>query len=371
MISNGCSVALSNEAKNKNNVNVFDFTLQYNDYSDINLDNLLKSSEVSPYVDNVILTEVGRLDDKSHNFDLSELYKITSTRPNENQNLTWSDYIIKSSSYDKVLALGGKKQLNLKPGEIGIYNDPNFSHSKDLLDKALKMNTEIKIDNETYKLVGDVNDTNFVTDTIITISLGLIMNDEDYDKLVDNNNIDSYLNFTLPKDLVKEDGKVSPTQYLRDYFINLGLSPKTSLESYSRQLFMTISSSYTLIYMGIIFLIITGTVLALQFITEIRDNKIRYQTLTDVGASEIQMKKSIHKQIALFFILPLFQAIISSSVAIKCLSDVVSSRGFDIKYILIQTIFTAIILLLIYGLYYLSVRKSADKIIDSLKQRLL
>ena len=371
MISNGCSVALSNEAKNKNSVNVFDFTLQYNDYSDINLDNLLKSSEVSPYVDNVILTEVGRSHDKNHNFDLSELYKITSTMPNENQNLTWSDYIIKSSSYDKVLALAGKKQLNLKPGEIGIYNDPNFSYSKDLLDKALKMNTEIKIDNEPYKLVGEVNDTNFVTDTIITISLGLIMNDEDYDKLVDNNNIDSYLNFTLPKDLVKEEGKVGPTQYLRDYFMSLGLSPKTSLESYSRQLFMTISSSYTLIYMGIIFLIITGTVLALQFITEIRDNKIRYQTLTDVGASEIQMKKSIHKQITLFFILPLFQAIISSSVAIKCLSDVVSSRGFDIKYILIQTIFTSIILLLIYGLYYLSVRKSADKIIDSLKQRLL
>lgn len=370
MLSFGCSMALNNEAKKANKLNVFDLTIREYSGREKFIENILNSPEISPYVDSPTVVELGLADLDKFNFDLTDFSNKLMKENNYSKNsIYWSGYIIKGSAYDKALKLAGKEGLNLKTGEIGIYNDANFSCNYNSLEKAIKKNPIIKINNKDYKLVGQVNQTNLVTDTFITISLSFIMNDEDFNKYVDQKNINRFLSFALPKNVVEEEGKIAPTQHILDTFKSKNLDCESSLQSYSRQLFIAIASSYTLIYLGIILLLVTGTVLALQFITEIRDNKIRYQILTDIGASSIQMKKSLYKQIRLYFLLPLSVAMLSGVVAIIELSQLIAVRGFNINNILMETFFAVIILMLIYGLYYMAVRKSASKIIDLMEQR--
>ena len=229
----------------------------------------------------------------------------------------------------------------------------------------------ITIDGKPFTVVGDVYNYDLVTDRFITIYTGLILRDEDFNKYVSPSNINVFYNFKLPDTAVKSRGKIAVTEELMAILDKTGLEYETSLQGFARQLFMTISTSYTLVYMGIIFMMVTGTLLALQFITELRDNKIRYQTLTDLGATQDQMRKSVYSQIKLYFLIPLVPALSSSTAGVIGLTRVVAVRGFDTISIVITTLVAVVLLLLVYGVYFLAVRKSGKDLIGSLERRII
>ena len=72
--------------------------------------------------------------------------------------------------------------------------------------------------------------------------------------------------------------------------------------------------TYLGIYLGITFLITAGAVLAIQQLSQSTDNTKRYNLLKKLGASKKIMRKSLMKQLRVYFGLPILLAVLHSAV---------------------------------------------------------
>ena len=119
--------------------------------------------------------------------------------------------------------------------------------------------------------------------------------------------------------------------------------------------------SYLAIYIGSVFLIASAAVLALQQLSEAADNIDRYALLRKIGVDEEMINRSILVQIAIYFMIPLSLAIVHSIVGLKISSDIVSvfGDGSIMNYIIV----TMIIMIIIYGGYFIAAYNGAKKML--------
>lgn len=110
--------------------------------------------------------------------------------------------------------------------------------------------------------------------------------------------------------------------------------------------------SFVAIYVGIVFLIASAAVLALQQLSEAADNKHRYAILNKIGADKELLSRTIFKQIAVYFAIPLALACVHSVVGLKVANDVIRMVGS--LNALNSIILTAVIIILVYGSYFLA-----------------
>ena len=119
--------------------------------------------------------------------------------------------------------------------------------------------------------------------------------------------------------------------------------------------------SYLAIYIGIVFLITSAAVLALQQLSESADNVYRYRMLKKIGVDNEMINKSLFTQIGIDFIVPLSLSMVHSIVGLKVASDLVSIFGSgNIQYYIL---FTAIVLVVVYGGYFIATYNGAKKMI--------
>lgn len=98
-------------------------------------------------------------------------------------------------------------------------------------------------------------------------------------------------------------------------------------------------TTYLGLYLGITFLITSGAVLALQQLSQATDNVNRYELLRKLGASGRDMRRSLTRQLKVYFGLPMFLAVINSAVVVGmvfrlfdglAVSVIVSIVGFGV-----------------------------------------
>ncbi|MCX7615400.1 MAG: hypothetical protein N2Z65_06565 [Clostridiales bacterium] len=110
--------------------------------------------------------------------------------------------------------------------------------------------------------------------------------------------------------------------------------------------------SFVGIYVGIVFLITSAAVLALQQLSEAADNKQRYAVLQKIGADDKLLNRTILKQTAIYFLIPLAVACIHSIVGIKVANDAIRMVGsLDART---NILITAVAILTVYGAYFLA-----------------
>ena len=114
---------------------------------------------------------------------------------------------------------------------------------------------------------------------------------------------------------------------------------------------MAVIFTYIGIYLGIVFLIASAVILALQQLSQASDNRKRYLVLDKIGASRTMMDHSILQQLGIYFFLPLFLAIVHSVVGIKVVNSIIVYMGKGDLFG--ASIITGGIILLIYGTYFL------------------
>ena len=107
---------------------------------------------------------------------------------------------------------------------------------------------------------------------------------------------------------------------------------------------------YLALYLGVVFLISSGAVLALQQLSEASDSSDRYKALKRIGATEKMINKSIFKQTAIYFVMPLIPAIISSIVGINVVNDFLEIFGKS--NIIPAALITLVVLIIVYGGYF-------------------
>lgn len=106
-------------------------------------------------------------------------------------------------------------------------------------------------------------------------------------------------------------------------------------------------------FLGLIFLVCTGSIIFFKQMSEAEEEVNRYQILKNIGVSDNVLKTSIFKQVGFVFSVPLIMATIHSTVA---LSYIASLFHISLTILMLYTIVPYLVIYLIYyfitSMYY-------------------
>lgn len=160
-------------------------------------------------------------------------------------------------------------------------------------------------------------------------------------------NTDTVTAFTDNFYTVRADAALTdPDNFL--FSCPLRISDRLTIESSNFGL--KIITSYIGIYIGLIFLIASAAVLALQQLSDASDNQGRYALLRKLGTEEGMLRRALITQIALYFFLPLALAIVHAVVGIRVANAFIAI--FASVNVASNSLMTTILLLIIYGGYF-------------------
>ncbi|MDR1496515.1 MAG: ABC transporter permease [Clostridiales Family XIII bacterium] len=143
---------------------------------------------------------------------------------------------------------------------------------------------------------------------------------------------------------------------------DIKLSALTATEVGERSNSATVIVSYLAIYLGVIFLITAAAVLAIGQLSEISDNASRYGLLRKIGTDEKMIHKSILKQNLIYFGVPMLLGVVHATVGITVINRLISA--FDKGDIAQTSLFVAVVLLIVYGGYFIATYQSSKGILD-------
>ena len=275
--------------------------------------------------------------------------------------------VIKVSDYNKIAKLYGEEQYSLNDDEYIVLCD--FDNMTELRNQALKENKTIKIDGKTLHAKYDECKSGFIEMSASHVNTGIILVPDSFE-LKEEWKEEQFLaaNYNAETDEEKEKiekvltGENGSTleKNLNEKDIELEGMTKISLIEASKGLATIII--FIAIYLGIIFLIASSAILALKQLTESSDNKQRYMILRKIGCDEKMINKALFRQIFIFFMLPLALAIIHSIFGIKFVLSMLATLASP-EELLPSVIVTALIIGVIYGLYFLATYIGSKNII--------
>lgn len=264
---------------------------------------------------------------------------------------------ISLTDFNNILRLLGKDQVSLKENEYLAFTD--IGDMQKIIQESINDKTKININGKEL-IPADIKVLNITSydSTMKSNICTFVVNDDLVNELP---TVNTYLNVNYKddkslseigmQDIIKSNNDKNGYQV---YYIN-----KETVEATTAGLGAMVS--YLAIYMGIIFLITSAAVLALQQLCESADNTYRYELLKKVGVDEKIINKSLLTQIGIYFMMPLSIALVHSIVGLKFAQGVVSivGDGSMMKYILI----TLLVLVIVYGGYFMATYNGAKKII--------
>ncbi|KEI98219.1 ABC transporter permease [Clostridium botulinum] len=276
----------------------------------------------------------------------SELLKIK-----ERNFARYNVYFSKISDYNKILKLKGEKEIALNKSEVLILSSSGGAIN--LINEKLKSNRRINIKGKEYLIKNDkVIEENLKTSSRADNPCTVVINDE----LVSDYKISSSVLNVIYLDTNREENNKKYNKindnYIKDEYKNLDISIDaiTKDEVYSKSNGITSMMLFIAIYLGIVFLITSMAVLALQQLSEASDSIERYKALKRIGANKKMIDKTIFIQTLMYFSLPVILALIHSMVVIKIINDLTSMiiNTANFRYSILITVLIFIIVYLEY-----------------------
>ena len=270
-----------------------------------------------------------------------------------------TDYGINSisiSSYNDIRALSGEKSVSLANNEVLISS--NLGEVENTLKNILKNNEKIEIDGKEYKIAnnaligeGKVIKEAFESTGMTNNFFTLIVPDNIVSNLKP---IANKININFPKNSNEEERVQKLFNEYRDGVVDSSkygfVNGYTKARIYEDNNGMTNIVLFIGIYLGVIFLISSTAVLALQQLSEASDSIDRYKSLRRIGVSQKMINKSIFTQVSIYFGLPLVVALVHSVVAIKVVNGFLTM--FNRPDIGVSSLVTALIMVIVYGGYF-------------------
>ncbi|HII4523914.1 TPA: FtsX-like permease family protein [Clostridium perfringens] len=263
---------------------------------------------------------------------------------------------ISISSYNDIRALSGEKPVNLSNNEVLISS--NLGEVENVLKNILKNNEKIEIDGKEYKIAnnaligeGKVIKEAFESTGMTNNFFTLIVPDNIVSNLKP---IANKININFPKNSNEEERVQKLFNEYRDGVVDSSkygfVNGYTKARIYEDNNGMTNIVLFIGIYLGVIFLISSTAVLALQQLSEASDSIDRYKSLRRIGVSQKMINKSIFTQVSIYFGLPLVVALVHSVVAIKVVNGFLTV--FNKPDIGVSSLVTALIMVIVYGGYF-------------------
>lgn len=279
---------------------------------------------------------------------ISDVLSLNDISKNVNFEISY----IKISDYNKIREINNEEPINLNNDEILITS--NFSKTLPIIENYMKDNKTIKIKDKVYNIkneevIKDNLKTEFMQNNIITI----IINDEFCkDKTISSSNVN--INFNENNKNQSENNFVNSVKAYKnsdpDYDTVGYVIANTRNEIYEGNKGATTVILFIGIYLGIVFLISSMAVLALQQLCEASDSIERYVALKKLGADKKNINKTIFIQTLIYFSLPVVLALVHSIVGIKVANEFIMM--YNKPNILGSSLITAGMFMIIYAIYF-------------------
>lgn len=258
--------------------------------------------------------------------------------------------VIKLSDFNKIRELEGKTTFTMNDDEVMLLS--NYKSAKASIENMIKLKGIVNLNGKEYK----VANTEYLDDALYNSSIA-----DNVLTLIVNNNFDGdiYLSNAYMNVNYKNPGDESAEEDIKNSFYNtkdnkelydLPLITYTKQDVYDQNKTMGVTILYIGLYLGIVFLIASAAVLALQQLSEASDSSDRYKALKKIGATEKMINKTIFAQTVIYFVMPLGLAIVSSIVGINVVNKFLSMYGNT--NIVPTSLLTLAILVIVYGGYF-------------------
>lgn len=283
--------------------------------------------------------------------------------PDESSIYTAPNRIITASDYEKVARFYGLEPVQLAEDSYTIVSNYEFGMNE--LNKILASGEVIRLAGKEYHpadtrctdgyIEMSSNPSNFgfvvipdhaVTDAKVKLyaSYYIANYNQSYDKGTE------YIDKKLSSEkLFKDKGKSV-------FFVD------TKSEILSKSTGLTSIIVFLGLYLSIVFLLASSALLSLKELSQAVDNRKKYDILRKIGVDEKMIHRSLFRQSAIFFGLPLSLAIVHSVFGIQVCVEIV--EVFGKTGLLPAIVMTALFLLAIYAVYFVITYRCSRKIID-------
>lgn len=236
-------------------------------------------------------------------------------------------YIISQDMFNKISKIKGiKDRLNLKnPNDTILFDE--YYKGTFLSSYKNKLVTTIINNKKTALKIVDFKSHPFVNEYMT--GLVLVVNNNMYNEIYNKENIYRINNYITDN---KKDSE-SLTKELKTFMAEYRKeskydSPLLQFSSYYENYKKNLSTTGILIFiscfLGLVFLIATGSIIFFKQLSEANDYKKRYILLMKIGVRKIDIKNSIKKQILFVFLFPLVVGILHSIVAVSLLGKLLN-----------------------------------------------
>lgn len=286
-----------------------------------------------------------------------------------------STNMIPISIFNEVRKMQGNAPVELAENEILVAS--NYETMKDVSEKFAENENNLVIEGKEYKIKEKkvFDDCIYTTPTASTL-FSLVVPDE----LIENDHAHISeqiinVNFKGSEEdkKIEEDKltKILNAESFRDYSEQKKINEERGFVIYgmTRQMCMDASRGlstlvlFVTIYLGIVFLLSSAAVLALQQLSSCNESIERYSSLRKIGASRSMINKSIFTQVAIFFIFPLILAIVHSVVGVRAVNSFLMALGSSNK--MSSILITSLIIIIVYGGYLYGTYISYKNVIDN------
>ncbi|AZV59050.2 FtsX-like permease family protein [Clostridium sp. AWRP] len=256
------------------------------------------------------------------------------------KNLSEDEFmVVKASDFKKITkdlkvkdAEGILQKSELKSGEVIYVQRPKTlvqaSKIKNIEISNLKYN--VKMDLKTPLFGGIINDP------------CLVVNDKDYEIIKSNFKESKFYGIIVndQKNTLDLSAKLRTIRVLDNNLYSYAQKYRSGYEAYGVIFFMGC-------FLALVFVVATGSIIHFKILSEAYMDKEKYKILLKIGMTERELKSTISKQTAVYFILPLLVGVIHSSFGI-----VILSRLMDCN-LLLPTAVSVATFIVIYGMFYI------------------
>ncbi|WP_419742472.1 ABC transporter permease [Paraclostridium dentum] len=233
---------------------------------------------------------------------------ITLNSPQETKTGFRPKYIVISqSNLNQILKLNKHKEVDKIKNDEFIYVNPKSSgfdgEKFNAIDKDGK-NIELKLKSNSQEMLYNL----FLFDETFVVS------DSEFENLKTNNEISNYYtyNITNPKD---ETFNQTILKLSKKYETSDDMSIVSYYEALKNEFSISGLLMFVGAFIGLVFIICTGSIIFFKLLSEGQDEKPRYDILKKIGVEDDDIKSSVYKQVGFNFFIPLLVGSLHSIVA--------------------------------------------------------
>ncbi|MDE5737860.1 MAG: ABC transporter permease, partial [Oscillospiraceae bacterium] len=231
--------------------------------------------------------------------------------------------IVKLSDYNALMELYGREQFSLNDDEFMIIC--NYNSSKTVYDEYLNINDEITVFGNVLKSKYDACQDGFIDIASQPINAGIFIVpdnavDENYKNsnyFIGNYNANSKEDKNNIEKIFIENYYSVITAWRQNLESGFYLEVNTKIDISEATIGLGAIVTFLGLYIGLVFLISCGVILALKQLSDSVDSISRYAMLRKIGVEESDISKSLFAQTGIFFLLPLLLASIHSIFGMK------------------------------------------------------